>query len=373
MNTDLRIGQIVCICEPANGVHGSSPASRITLLVLTLGFGLAVLSQILALAFLPMAGLRLSGGNPSHAAWPALALIAGMIAATFPAALLNDMLGRRVGIALGLSVGIAGAVLIVIAIEQQRFEALVLGAFWLGIAQGFGFYLRHVAAAGVAQHQRALVIGFVIAAGTLGGIAAPYIFSQAERLAAPFSLRGVAIAAAIIQIIGLIVAALGPAPVHFQEEGANASPSAWKPSATCAVALAWFFMVFAMAGVPLTMIGCGFSNSQIVHAVSWHTIAMYAPALLVGHAVMRFGCRPIIVCGMVLCGAMGLALLCDATSVNIPFYLIGMGLGWGLANAAATILLHESGTPSRAILALNDSILFAASALGGWFAGPGIF
>ena len=371
MNADLRIGQGVCICEPVNGAQRADPASRITLLVLALGFGLAILSQVLSLGFLPMAGLRLNGGNPAHATWPALALMAGMVAATFPAALLSDMLGRRVGIALGLSLGIAGAVLIVLAIEQERFAALVLGAFWLGIAQGFGFYLRHVAAAGAAPNQRALVIGFVIAAGTLAGVAAPFIFAEAEHLAAPFSLRGVAIATASIQILALAIAAFGPVHADFRQDGSAIRAVSWNPWATCAAALAWFFMVYAMAGVPLAMVGCGFSNTQIVHAVSWHMIAMYAPALVVGPAATHFGCRPIIACGLALCCAAGAALLLAGASDSVPLYLAGMGFGWALANTAATILLHKDGTPARSRLALNDAVILAGAATGGWLAGFG--
>src|SRR5690606_30560982 len=128
-----------------------------------------VTAQALILGILPLAGWQTA---PSHlpAGLALAAMLAGAVVSTFPAALLLDRFGRRAAFALGASIGIAGGLVIAFAILNRHFPLLILGAFWFGLAQGFGAFYRH-AAAGRTAGAPALVL----AAGALAGVGAPLI------------------------------------------------------------------------------------------------------------------------------------------------------------------------------------------------------
>ena len=54
--------------------------------------------------------------------------------------------------------------------------------------------------------------------------------------------------------------------------------------------LAWFGMTAAMVAAPGAMAGCGIAVATVFSAVSWHVVAMYAPAFFT--AGWRAGSAP---------------------------------------------------------------------------------
>ena len=142
-----RAGLLQCLCGPLlapddplrGNLAGHWP-------VLAAGFSAAVLSQILSLSTLPLAGLALAGPRLA-AGLPLVALFAGAALSTVPAAIVGDGFGRRAAAALGTALGIAGGLIAAYAMVRSEIALLALGAFWLGIAQGFGLFYRHEALA----------------------------------------------------------------------------------------------------------------------------------------------------------------------------------------------------------------------------------
>lgn len=353
-----RAGHLGCLCP-----HGLEPAPLDyrppNAVVLGLGFAVAALAQALAAGLLPLAAAEMT---PALAGLPYAALLAGAAIATFPASFLLDGFGRRSGFALGASIGIAGGLLIAAAILQRQFVWLCLGAFWIGIAQGFGFFYRHAAALGREPGQGTAVVAGVFAAGTIAGIAGPTLATFAESLVAPYLFVGVSLLIALAHVGGLAAAVARPAfPARVMPEdlGHERASVLWP---TLMGVTAWFGMSALMVATPLAMAACGIAPGTIFGAVAWHVVAMYAPAVLLLGSVLQSRYRAIPV-GMACLAVAGVLQAVSGTTAPFTVGLVLAGAGWSLVTVATTAWLHER-RPSRSQLAVHDALLFAAAIAG---------
>ncbi|WP_371348728.1 MFS transporter [Ancylobacter sp. IITR112] len=366
-----RAGRLGCACpEDAPRVLRRS----LGLGRLAGGFALVVLAQALTLGALPLAGAMLAP-RPDLAALPLAALLLGAALASLPASVLLDNFGRRAAFALGASLGVAGGLMAAYAMALGAFPMLVLGAAWLGAAQGFGMFYRHAAAFGAATGARAGMVARLIGAGALAGLAGPLLAGAAEAAFAPYTFAGTLILAALAQLGALAFAVLLPearfshadltveAMAQPQERPA---PLAWRAlvAPTLIGALAWGAMTSAMAGAPLSLAGCGVGVPLISGVVAWHVVAMYAPALAGGMLVRRIGATPLALLALALCLGAAVAVTQASEAVTISLAFLVVGAGWALASLATTLMLHGAGTPNRLQLAAHDGALLAAALAG---------
>lgn len=367
-----RAGRLACLCAPATLIADRA-ASR-TVARLAAGFALAVLSQVLAVGTLPLAG-AFTAPQPWMATLPYAAMLVGATVATFPASFLMDTFGRRAAFALGASLGVAGGLMIAWALINHQFTALLLGAFWLGIANGFGLFYRHAAASVAGPADRRAAIAAVFGAGAFIGLLAPSLAGFAEGLAAPRLFVGTALAAAVAQLGAFALALTLPSPSDETDlqslQETSSAPTDWSAvvGATFAGIVAWLVMTLLMAAAPLAMAGCGLSPGLIFAGISWHTVAMYAPALFTARLPERVSPPHIALAGLALI-ALGIpvfAIADDAATFTIALTLLGAG--WSIAVAGTTFWLHENGPPSRLVLALHDGAVLSAALLGAVLAG----
>jgi hypothetical protein len=367
--SEARGGQLACVCdvappattEPATSSNGND------LVPLAIANGFTVLAQTLTLSVIPIAGVTLAP-NSALSALPYGALLAGAGLATLPAAYLTMGLDRRFGFALGASLGLAGACLAAWGVGVAHFPALVLGAFWLGLAQGFGAFYRHGAATRTSGRARA--IGIVIGAGAVAALIAPAMVEAARALAGPL-LPAALIFGAGVAHLGTLAAdfALPPSPLQATSRrdvasGDRTAQNAGFLRATLAGSLAWFIMAALMGGTPVRMLDCGIDLQGSAGLISWHILAMYGPALIAGRLVQP-RLRGLTLGIGLLCAAAGAAVAMFASSGPIfaVAFLLG-GFGWSLSMVVATNLLHAQGTPKRHLLALHDALLLAAAIAG---------
>lgn len=360
-----RAGQLDCLCEPIEASENARNFGATALLALA--FALSVLSQVLSLAILPLAGLSLAP-QEWGSSLPYAAFYAGAALASLPASLLLDTFGRRAAFSLGASLGIAGGLMVALALMQWHFGALVLGAFWLGIASGFSLFYRHAAAPLGARDTRSILL--VFGAATLAGIMAPTVARNAEALATPHALVGSAIAAALAHVGSLLATAALPsrrsrsAPVgQFSLRGLKRI--LW-PSLIGAVG--WFSMTALMGATPIAMVGCGLIES-VTGVVAWHVIAMYAPSLALAGLPKTIKHQWMALGG---CTILALAALLFALSeghIGFSASAALLGIGWSLVTLGTTLWIHQSGEPSRWILGLHDASLLGAALVGSLMAG----
>ncbi|MDB5648809.1 MAG: hypothetical protein JWL62_329 [Hyphomicrobiales bacterium] len=365
-----RAGRMVCFCPPGVPVEG---AERRGPVLLAAGFALSVLSQTLTLGILPLAGLLLAP-RPALATLPYMAMLIGAAIATFPASFLLDAFGRRASFALGASHGIAGGLVLAWALTANAFVPFCLGAFWLGIAQGFGLFYRHEAAMGGGVVGRATMLGVVFGSGALAGLAGPSILALGASLSPSSIFAPAALAASAVQVLVLALAMFW-SPFTNEGAGARTVPDsapydlreALAP--TILAAAAWFGMTALMLAAPSAMVACGIPTSGVIGALAWHVVAMYAPGFGIAALARTLGLRSVAVLGLAM--VVGARLLLGGTTEASIFTLglVVLAVGWSLATAASTLWLQAFGTPSRWVLALHDACLLAAALAGALAAG----
>jgi MFS family permease len=369
-----RAGRLACFCPPGAPASGAFASAQIDrdrwspgVVTLAAGFALSVLSQSLALGVLPLAG-RLLAPVPHLMAAPYVAMLLGAATATFPASFLLDAFGRRAALALGASLGVAGGLVMAWALTVNLFAPFCLGAFWLGVAQGFSLFYRHEAALGSTGSSRARAALIVFGSGALAGLAGPALAYEVTQVAPGSLFAAMALAAALTQVLVLALAvfATARAPVmpHFSAR-VETSPD-WRAFVlpSLIAALAWFGMTAAMVAAPGAMNGCGIGAPAVFSVISWHVVAMYAPAFFAGIFARRLGALAI--------AALGLALIAVAWVIEgaasdywrFAAALIVVAIGWSFATAGASLRLYARANPSRGMLAAHDALLFLSAIAG---------
>ncbi len=360
-----RAGQLDCLCEPIEAAEPSRKSGATALLAA--GFALSVLSQVLTLTILPLAGLSLSP-EKTWVSLPYAAFYAGAAVASLPASLLLDAIGRRAAFALGASLGIAGGLVLAWALMQWHFGGLVLGAFWLGIANGFSLFYRHAAAPLGASDKKAILL--VFGAATLAGLATPTIASTAEALATPHALVGMAVAAALAHVGSLLATAALPARRTHSASLGRISPQGWQSIIWPSLigGLGWFAMTALMGATPIAMVGCGLTEA-VTGAVAWHVVAMYAPSLALAGLPNSIRPRWIAIAGCALLAVAGILFIVSGSAVGFSVSAAFLGIGWSMVTLGTTLWVHEAGNPSRWLLGLHDATLLGSALLGALAAG----
>lgn len=355
-----RAGQLECICEPA--ALGDTNADNRGTVCLATGFAFSVLAQVLTLSILPLAGLALAPGR-GLVTLPYAAFYVGAALASLPASLLLDSFGRRAAFSLGASLGAAGGLVLVWALVSLHFGALVLGAFWLGIAGGFSLFYRHAAVPVGGKGTGAVLI--VFGAATLAGLIAPTVSGLTEALASPRVFAGTAAAAALAHVTALIATASLPYQRRGGQEFRTTGEQGWRSILLPTVlgALGWFTMTAIMGATPMAVIGCAPTEAAI-GAVAWHVMAMYAPS-----PVLAFFPRlalpvhlSVVGCLLLVAGAAAFVL-----STAIGGFSAGaafVGTGWSLVMLGTTLWIHRNGPVPRRLLGLHDGILLTGAVLG---------
>ncbi|MFN3888931.1 MAG: hypothetical protein ACK4MV_00945 [Beijerinckiaceae bacterium] len=361
-----RAGRLSCFCPAGSPVAGQTRG----LLTLAGGFAASVLSQTLVLGLLPLAGLLLAPKS-SMAVLPLVAMLLGAALATFPASFLLDTFGRRASFALGASHGLAGGCLMAWSLSTQNFYPFLLGAFWMGVAQGFSLFYRHEAAVGASRGERLMAIALVFGAGSLAGLAGPALAEVAERIAPGFYV-GTALFAAAAQFATLAFAAATSRrlPVALPAPSVRAPDWFAMLAPTLIAALAWFSMNLVMLAAPFSMINCGVAATGVMGAVAWHVVAMYAPSFALAPLAGRISAKWITALGLLIILFSLLIFIGASTAERFAASLILLAIGWSFATTAATAWLHEEASPSRSMLAVHDGALFLAAICGALAAYP---
>ncbi|WP_404292484.1 hypothetical protein ACD578_09270 [Microvirga sp. RSM25] len=359
--TDMpRAGQLECICEP--GALGDTVVHYPGAAPLAAGFAFSVLAQVLTLSVLPLAGLSLA---PSRGlvTLPYATFYIGAALASLPASLLLDTVGRRAAFSLGASLGVAGGLVLVWALVSMHFGALVLGAFWLGIAGGFSLFYRHAAMPVARRGGGAVLILF--GAATAASLIAPTLAGLAEAIAAPQVFAGTAAAAALAHVASLIATAVLPNQRRREQEPKTMRAQGWRSILlpTAIGTLGWLAMTALMGATPMAVIGCAPSEA-VVGAVAWHVMAMYAPSLALAFVPRLAAPVPLSALGCLLLGAGAAAFTLSATASGFSAAAALVGSGWSLAMLGTTLWVHRNGPISRWLLGFHDATLLTGAVLG---------
>ena len=349
--------------------------------VLVLAAGQALFNSGRSLMFLvaTLVAARMLGDDLTFVTAPITFMLIGTTCGTLPAAHLMQAIGRRAGFVVGGLIGAAGGAVCLWAIGIDSFILFNAGIFLFGIYSGFAGLQRFAAADVAAPAFRARAISFVIAAGIVGAVVGPETAKLTRTLIGGIEFGGNMVALIGFMMVAALISFLIDLPrptLQERRETGRPLPQIFKePAVIVAVAagvIGYITMNLLMTTTPIAMrLGHSFAFDDAAFVIEWHIIGMFAPGLVTGHLIGRFGSLRIITAGgVLLLGATAIAL----SGVSLWHFwgaMFLLGVGWNFSFTGGTTLLTESHAPEERakVQGTNDFIIFTFMAISSTFSG----
>jgi MFS family permease len=326
----------------------------------------------------------------------------GIIGTALGASLVSLVLrrrGRRTGLTVGYVIGLVGAAIAGGSLRLGSFPLLLVGSALFGIGHAATQLTRYVVADLHQPDERGRALGWIVWAGTVGGVVGPNLLATTGRaaeaagqpeLSGPYmvGVAGMLLVAIAYQVVlrpdpgTLIVVDEAPdvEAVVEPDVGAVANEpgvqSAWRlPVVQVAIAVmltGQIVMVWLMAMTPVHIRESGGDLSRIGMILSAHIFGMYALAPLAGWVEDRFGSlRAIAIAMSVLALAAVLAASAPVGGVAMAVALFLLGVGWSFGFVAGSTMLAR-GLPIEVRAAVQgrvETAVWLASAIASLGAG----
>lgn len=323
-------------------------------------------------------------GSATLAGAPGAAVVFG---AAFGAIALSSIMsrrGRRLGLTTGYVIGILGALMATAAVILRSFPLLLLGTFVIGFGNSSNNLSRYAAADLVAPNRRAVAIGLVVWASTVGGIVGPALVPIAGNLALGVGLPKYA-GPYLVPVLFVGLAAiltflfLRPDPFALAHDSNIRRPTdepaaplrqiLMRPAVLAAIAAliaGQATMVLIMTMTPLHLTAHHHGLEVVGVVISGHVAGMFALAPLSGWISQRIGnIRTIFLGTIVLVAASLMAGLAPPENDVILFVaLFLLGWGWNLGFVAGSAMLSAGVELSERarVQGLADAVIWTTSA-----------
>ena len=282
------------------------------------------------------------------ASLPVTAWMLGAALTTLPFSLYMQRSGRRAGFLVGSCCGLAGVVVSALAIHTADFCLLCAGTMLLGVGNGAGQYYRFAAAETVPAGSVSTAVSLVLTGGLIGGLLGPHLSRYTIALF-PQRYLGCYLSLALYAVVTLLaLARFRPDPAtaaSLPRIGRNWSNVIRQPfilATILSTALVSGVMVLLMVATPLAMSLCRHSYTAASSVVGWHFIGMFAPSLVTGRLIRRFGEVRIMLLGvLILYGCVVVALSGSDVALFWGAMFL-LGIGWNLVFIGGTTLLSNS-------------------------------
>ena len=269
--------------------------------------------------------------------------------------------GRRLGLLLGLAVGVSGGAIVFASVIAGSIPLLLIGSALTGFANAAGNLGRYIAADMASPERRASAIGLVVWGTTVGAVIGPNLTAPAGAVAVWLGLPELAgsygltvffiglawvVAAVLLRPEPYALADPSAMPTVTDQHGRVASLPAILARPSVAVALvtlvaAQVVMVLIMTMTPLHLIDHGHGLATVGFVLSAHTFGMFGLSPITGRLTDRFGSPIVIAAG--LAGLAFAALLAALAPPDggpwLTLALFLLGYGWNLCFVAASSLV----------------------------------
>jgi len=324
----------------------------------------------IAISLGALGGAWLVPDKLAFATLPVAAYSAGSAIFAMPVAFLGRKFGRKVSFIIGAIIGIFGALLSMLALQQGAFGLFCTSYLLVGGAGAFVQQYRFAAADTGSDKFKSRAISWVLTGGVLAAFIGTEVVLRTKDLFLPLPFAG-----AFAGMAGLLLAGIGvllflkPVGRSHSDEGktsAYARPISeitrqpvFIVALLCAVA-SYALMTFMMTGAPLAMKHHGHTEAEAVLGIRWHVLAMFGPSFFTGALIVRFGKLPIIAIGLVLLIVSSGVALAGLELWNFWTSLVFLGVGWNFGFIGATTLLGEAyhEAEKNKVQGLHDFILF---------------
>jgi len=359
----------------AFSASSTSVKAQVTLLTLTQA--LAMTTDTVLITTAALVGYAIAA-DKSLATVPLAMRQVATMAATIPASMLMERVGRRGGFLLGTAVGVLGASLSIYSLMLANFGLFTLAMMLLGLANGFVGYYRFAAADIADEAFRSQAISWVIAGGIIAAVLGPWLANGSQGWFDSELYIGAFVAVVALQLLSAVCLLFLNIP-HTAKRQMQESVRSLKTIArqhkfwvaTVGSTISYGVMAFIMTATPLAMTDHTHSFAQSAAVIQWHVFGMFGPALFTGWLIKRFGVIAIISTGAVLnlgCVAINLA---GTSFWNFAIALFLLGLGWNFMYVGSTTLLTETYAPTEKakVQAAHDFIVFSFVAATTFFSG----
>jgi MFS family permease len=320
---------------------------------------------------------KMMTGDNALATIPSASAFLATAAFAFPASMFMKRFGRKVGFYTGAAFGGFGGLLAVVSIYTNNYYLLCLATFSHGTYQSFANYYRFTAMEVSPKNYHKQAVSYVILGGILAGFSAPTLarlfesnYFEPQVYAGTYCLI---IFLSLVACTLIYLIKLPPRKKMPDDHVPAANPKIMdvlkRPAFICAslsATAAYLSMSFIMTATPLEVVEvCGFLVEEAAGVIQWHSISMFAPAIITGTLIARFGSIKMILVGMV---TMLVSTVIAKAGVELyDFYaaLVLIGIGWNFMFTAGTTLLeHAYNDEEKAyVQGLNDFVVFGLSGL----------
>lgn len=322
-----------------------------TLLKLFIAQALYWSCAMIGITLTALVGLQLAPSN-ILATLPLALLVLGNLLATQPLSLFMQRHGRRPGLMLGASAGVAGGLFSALGVWQADFLLFCFGALPIGIYQASAMYYRFAALEAVNDAHKGRATAWVIGGGVCAALLAPTLTLWSRNLlSTPFV--GAYLLVAMLSVVALLLLA-------SLREGSIPAPASggWQVmrqllkrgpvrAAMATTAIGHGLMYLVMNATPLGMSFCGLSLEASTQVIQWHMLGMFLPTFIAGPLVDRLGSRRVALLGITLLSlSAGIAL----SGQTLGHFLASsglLGIGWNLLLVAGTTLLGSGHSPAE--------------------------
>lgn len=269
--------------------------------------------------------------------------------------------GRRFGLRIGYSVGLAGAVAaLFVTGASAGFALFVVAMFVLGIGHAANQLSRFAAADMQVATRRAPVLGWIVWAGSVGAVLGPPLLRAGEPIADLFDvppLTGAMMFASLFYLAALMTVLImrsDPTEIAVEDTSAAAAdPSGTRLAAMLNlphVRLALVVMVVGQAAMVLVMTmtpvhvrDAGHGLGVVGGIMTAHFVGMFALAPFVGKIVARWGVVRAIGfgLGLLIVGALAAGFSPASSSILVALSLFVLGLGWCFGFVSGSVLLTQ--------------------------------
>lgn len=299
--------------------------------------------------------------------------------------------GRRVSLATGAFLAIAGALTVIESAHLRIFPLLLLGIFLLGAGSATSLQARFAATDIPLPGKTGRSIGLVVWATTIGAVSGPNLFGPGDQLGSFLGLppmTGPFMFTVAAQIGSTLIFWFGlrPDPLlyaqklqaktkhkisiksAFQTLKVNPVPR----FAIFSVALSHMVMVSVMSMTPVHMQDMGYGLVVVGFTISLHIAGMYALSPVMGILSDKIGKVQLILLGQLMYVlAIAFAGFGQMDRIQVTVGLTLLGLGWSASTVAGSALLSASVPTNEKtnVQGVSDSAMNLSGASGGAIAG----
>ncbi len=299
-----------------------------------------------------------------------------------------DRLGRRPGLLASYALLVVAGLGAAASVAAGSWLGLLLCALPFGAALGGANLARGAVADMHPPERRGRAVGYVLAAGTVGAVASPFVvaflqeFAEGRLGSDPNVLPWILVpAGAVGAMVCVLRVRPDPRDMAVGETLADIRAVVRPPReilgmpavrlAVVAAAVGQMAMVAVMGVTPVALHQHDVSPTAVSSVISVHIAGMFAFSPLIGAALDRYGRRPGLIAGAVLSIAGALLAATEGRAFVVGLGLFAIGLGWSATFLGATAVISDATDPAERAGALGvmDLMVSLSSAAAGLASG----